>query len=170
MCARRGERAYGWARVRNPERREGGRKGGSEWERSGPAQLPGEKTALVLTQDSLCLTVLPSSLWHSHNWRSFFKLAIFSHMHALLILIWRTVTVRLPLLQRLQQIYASFFFSFFFFGPFMLTVVHNQDQNSGLFYYLLAAVISRCWLTNNWQQTASTDSGISAWNWLELEI
>lgn len=52
----------------------------------------------------------------------------------------------------------------------MLTVVHNQDQNPGLFYYLLAAVISRCWLTNNWQQTASTDSGISAQNWLELEI
>lgn len=33
-----------------------------ERERSSPAQLPGEKTALLLTQDSLCLTMLTLAL------------------------------------------------------------------------------------------------------------
>jgi len=42
-----------------------GRRGeaSGERERSSPAQLPGEKTALLLTQDSLCLTLLLLSLF-----------------------------------------------------------------------------------------------------------
>lgn len=65
---------------------------GRERKRNSPAQLPGEKTALVLTQDSLCLTLLPGSLSLSvtqsqlkFKKKKKNKLAIFSHMHALLV-------------------------------------------------------------------------------------
>lgn len=47
-------------RVRDRERK-WEEEGERERERGSPTQLPGEKTALLLTQDSLCLTTLPSS-------------------------------------------------------------------------------------------------------------
>lgn len=57
-------------RVRDRERK-WEEEGERERERGSPTQLPGEKTALLLTQDSLCLTTLPSSPslspWHTHT-------------------------------------------------------------------------------------------------------
>ena len=48
----------GRGRVRGREREK-------ERERCSPTQLPGEKTGLLLTQDSLCLTMHPCSCSHS---------------------------------------------------------------------------------------------------------
>lgn len=74
---------------------QGGRRKGSGGRGSRPAQLPGEKTALLLTQDSLCLTMLPHScslslsppspcLTHAHTLKRtlhFFLNTIPSHVH-----------------------------------------------------------------------------------------